>query len=97
MKSARSKKGSQQTKENPQETVKNQSIASLASISKRKMSLQGRQVFEKDFLDKFNNIMQMDKSKDIKFFSSVGDFDITNEQTNEICEERLVFQVNTPR
>ena len=32
---------------------------------------------EKDFIDKFNDVRQLDKNKDIKFFSSVGDKAIT--------------------
>ena len=46
---------------------------------------------EKQFVDNFNAIMNKEKEKNIKFFQSVGDPDLTEQQINAIEEERQKY------
>lgn len=51
----------------------------------------GRQLQEKIYLDHYNQVQQLDKDKDIKFFQCIGDYPIEQYAIEDIKKERDVY------
>ena len=45
-------------------------------------------MLQRRFIEKFNGVQQLDKEKEIRFFSCIGDFQITQNSVDNIIEER---------
>lgn len=54
-------------------------------------ALQGRQSLERAYLDHFNQVSQLDKDKEIRFFECIGDIPIKQETINSIMQERQYY------
>jgi hypothetical protein len=54
----------------------------------------GKQAYEREFFAKFNEIMQIDKDKDIRMFRCIGDPDFSKEQNSNVENERLEYNTN---
>ena len=51
------------------------------------------EISEKEFLEKYNKIQQLDKEKDIKFFQCIGDGEISPPTINSITNFRFETKV----
>jgi len=80
---------SRQTEEMISPTKKLASIPESTRISAAEGGISTeRQFFEKQFLERFNQIQMLDKEKNIKFFQCIGDPKISEEGENTIKGER---------
>lgn len=56
------------------------------STTRRKKELEGRKKLEKEFLDRFGEIEQVNKEKEFKFFVAIGDPDFTHGDVEALKE-----------
>lgn len=59
---------------------------------KKEQEFIGKQAYEREFFAKFNEIMQIDKDKDIRMFRCIGDPHFSKEQNRLVMDERNEYQ-----